>query len=190
MIATLFVGKKVRLSTLDLDQDAPLISQWSHDIDYQALIDSDPARPLSISQVRKKYQKEEADSHLVNFGLRTSTEFRLVGIAGFRWIDYPNGNAWLLLGIGDPKDRNQGYGRDAIQLLLRYAFFELNLHRITAQTFEYNQIAQNLLESSGFTLEVRQRQAIHRYERRWDSLLYGILRDEWMQMQAQDREST
>lgn len=189
MIQTLFDGEKVRLSSLDMNQDAAFISQWSHDIDYQALIDSAPARPLSISQVKKKFQSSESDTHSTIFlGIRTRSDFCLVGTAGFRQIDYPNGNAWLILGIGEPKDRNKGYGSDASFLLLRYAFYELNLHRLTAQTFEYNLSAQNLLERNGFKLEVRQRQAIHRFERRWDGLIYGILRDEWIQKQAGGQE--
>jgi RimJ/RimL family protein N-acetyltransferase len=186
MIQPLFDGEKVRLSSLDLDQDSPLISAWSHDVDYLALIDSAPARPLSISQVKKKFHSEESgNSHIINFGLRTRTDFRLVGTAGFNQIDYPNGNAWLLLGIGEPRDRKQGYGSDAMRLLLKFAFFELNLYRLSALTFEYNITAQNLLERNGFRLEVRQRQAIHRFERRWDALIFGILREEWIQLQSE-----
>ena len=42
------------------------------------------------------------------------------------------------MGIGEPEARGQGFGSEALQLLLRYAFTELNLHRVALNAFEYN----------------------------------------------------
>ncbi len=63
--------------------------------------------------------------------------------------------------------------------MLRYAFDELNLHRLTAMTFEYNTAALNFLQRAGFQIEVRRRQAVNRDGRRWDAIVLGLLRDEW-----------
>ena len=62
---------------------------------------------------------------------------------------------------------------------MRYAFDELNLHRLSAETFEYNAGALRFLERAGFRVEVRRRQAIQRENRRWDVLMLGLLSDEW-----------
>jgi RimJ/RimL family protein N-acetyltransferase len=56
---------------------------------------------------------------------------------------------------------------------------ELNLHRLGANTFEYNAGALRFLERHGFVVEVRRRQGIHRDGRRWDVLYMGLLREEW-----------
>ena len=64
-------------------------------------------------------------------------------------------------------------------MVLRYAFEELNLYRITVETFEYNTGAQAFLEKHGFQCEVRRREAIYRDGRYWDALTYGILAEEW-----------
>jgi hypothetical protein len=40
------------------------------------------------------------------------------------------------------------------------------------------------LESNGFLVEVRRRQASHRDEHRWDVLSMGVLRDGWLRSQG------
>ncbi|MBP1701288.1 MAG: family N-acetyltransferase, partial [Chloroflexi bacterium] len=59
------------------------------------------------------------------------------------------------------------------------AFSELNLYRLGAEIPEYNLGALRLFEKVGFTQEVCRRQALNRDGRRWDALIYGLLRLEW-----------
>jgi len=85
----------------------------------------------------------------------------------------------VALGLGAPADRGQGYGSEVLALLLRYAFDECSLHRLSAIVPAYNLGAMRFFERHGFTLEVRRRQAIARDGQRWDMLQYGLLRSEW-----------
>jgi len=94
-------------------------------------------------------------------------------------VNWSHASGAIALSIGQPEDRGRGYGWQMLRMLLRYAFDELNLHRVGAQTFEYNAGALRFLERAGFVVEVRRRQAIHRDGRRWDLLMLGLLREEW-----------
>jgi RimJ/RimL family protein N-acetyltransferase len=67
----------------------------------------------------------------------------------------------------------------ALHLLLRFAFAELNLFRVTANVAEYNQAAIALLQKFGFVQEVCRRKALERDGRRWDLYIFGLLSDEW-----------
>ena len=106
----------------------------------------------------------------------------MVGFIRLDHIEWNNGGSHMTLGIGDPNDRGRGYGTQALRLILRYAFAELNLYRVTADTFEYNERALRFLQRAGFTAEVRRRQAVHRDGRRWDVIKLGLLREEWEQL--------
>jgi RimJ/RimL family protein N-acetyltransferase len=64
-------------------------------------------------------------------------------------------------------------------LLLRFAFAELNLFRVTIVVPEYCQAAIALVYKFGFVEEVRRRKAILRDDRAWDLLALGLLRSEW-----------
>jgi RimJ/RimL family protein N-acetyltransferase len=184
MDGQLFEGNQIRLAPHDAERDAEIESRWTHDPEYLRLISSDPARPLAPSQIKKQYEEleKEAEKHrnAFHFAIRTKTDDRLIGYVHLRWIEWTHGTGTLALAIGDPSDRRQGFGREALQLILRYAFDELNLHRLTALTFEYNVGALRFLERAGFQIEVRRRQAVNRDGRRWDVLMLGLLRDEWV----------
>lgn len=180
---SLFDGNLVCLAPIDPEGDAEIESKWSHNAEYLRLLNIEPSRPLSPYQVKKKYEKiekkiEESKS-LFYFSIRKRGDDRLVGFAKIFWIAWTHGSGFVQLGIGAPADRGQGYGDEALQLLLRYAFDELNLFRLTVMIPEYNQVALRLFEKSGFVEEVRRRQALNRDDRRWDIIQCGLLLDEW-----------
>jgi RimJ/RimL family protein N-acetyltransferase len=83
------------------------------------------------------------------------------------------------IAIGDPANWGQGYGYEAAQLALAFAFDELNLHRVTTTVFSYNERSIALVEKLGFRTEGAFREFLHRDGRRHDMLLYGLLRPEW-----------
>ena len=116
---------------------------------------------------------------LFYFTVRMRSDDRLIGFAKLYWIEWSNGTGMIQLGIGDAHDRGHGYGSEILSLMLRYAFAELNLYRLTAMIPDYNQVAKLLFQNAGFVEEVRRRQALNRNGRRWDMLHMGLLREEW-----------
>jgi RimJ/RimL family protein N-acetyltransferase len=182
--SALFTGKDLRLTPIDREKDPEVESRWTHDLEYLRMLDSELARPLTPAQVKKKYEEIEKESDQSRsrfyFALRTTSEpERLLGFLEIPWVMWNQGVAGIRLGIGDPADRHKGYGRQALQLMLRYAFDELNLYRLVAQVPAYNRIAIRLFEGDGFVEEVRRREALHRAGQRWDALEFGLLREEW-----------
>lgn len=63
--------------------------------------------------------------------------------------------------------------------MLRYAFDELNLRRISVRVPAYNTAALHLFEKAGFIVEVRRRQMIQRDGQHWDEICLGLLQEEW-----------
>jgi RimJ/RimL family protein N-acetyltransferase len=185
----LFEGKDVRFGPIDYEKDPEIESKWTHDAEFMRLYDIVPARPMSAAMVKKQYEKlekqVEEEKNLYCFQLRAREDDRLIGKAAVQWIEWANGNGWLRLGIGTAEDRRKGYGTQALRMLLRFAFAELNLYRLTAAVPEYNEAAIALLRKVGFTEEVRRRKAVERDGRRCDLILFGLLKDEWQnQVQA------
>jgi len=180
----LFIGKHIRLAPIDHEKDAEIESKWTHDPEYLRMLGPEPVRPLSAAQIKKKYEaieKEEEEKHnLFYFTIRTNDDQEhLVGFVRLTWVDWTNSNAFIQLGIGDSKDRHKGYGSEALALILRYTFSELNLYRLSAIIPEYNEAALALFTKAGFIEEVRRRQAIRRDGKRWDVIQMGILSEEW-----------
>jgi len=187
-IATpLFEGQSICLAPIDHENDPDIVSGWTHHAIYLRMLDPKPARPLSPSQVKKQYEALEKDieesKNLFYFAIHTlpTPDFpeRLIGFVNLHRIDWAHGNGFIQLGIGDPVNWGKGFGFDALKLVLRFAFNELNLHRLTARIPEYNRAALALFRKAGFIEEVRRREAFQRDGRRWDDIHLGLLAAAW-----------
>jgi len=160
----LFEGQLIYLASINPDKDAEMESRWTHDAEFQRLLNPDLVRPLSPAQIKKIYTEieKEMDEKRNQFyftirRLPTDKSFeavnekpqdsdRLLGFARLDWIEWSQGVGSISLGIGEPDERGKGYGSDALRLLLRYAFGELNLFRLGATVPEYNQEQWHLNE--------------------------------------------
>ena len=162
----LFEAKDVRFGPIDHETHPEIESKWTHDADFMRLMELKPVRPLSPAMVKKQYEAIEKEmdenKNLFYFTIRTREDDRFIGNALVEWVDWANGNGFIRLGIGAVEDRRKGYGSQALSMLLRYAFGELNLYRVTAVVPAYNEGAIRLFQKFGFMEEVRRRKAIHR----------------------------
>ena len=180
----LFEGKLIRLAPIDHEKDPQVESLWTHDLTWMRALSRQPAIPLSIAQMKKRYEaiEKEVDEskRLFHFTIRGKEDNRLLGFVRIEWIEWTHGTCSLKLAIGDPLERSKGYGSEAMQLILRFAFNELNLYRLSAVMGEDNPQAKKFFKKFGFVEEVRRRKALMRDGQTWDSIHLGILRDEWL----------
>jgi RimJ/RimL family protein N-acetyltransferase len=187
----LFESQDLRFGPLDHEKDPEIESKWTHDSEFMRLMETAPARPLSAAMIKKQYEKLEKqieeEKNLYHFMIRAKADDRLIGKAVIQWIEWTNGNGWLRLGIGAAEDRRKGYGTQALHMLLRFAFAELNLFRVTAAIPEYNEAAIALVRKFSFTQEVCRRSALERDGRRWDLYVFGLLKDEWQRSATKAR---
>jgi len=180
----LFEGKLIRLAPIDHEKDPEVESRWTHDLELMRSLSQRSAMPLSVAQMKKKYEaieKEvEESKKLFYFTIRGKEDARLLGFIRIEWIEWTHGTGNLRMAIGDRDDRNKGYGSDAMQLILRYAFDELNLYRLSAMVGEDNPGAVRFFKRYGFVEEVRRRKALLRDGQTWDVIHLGLVRDEWL----------
>ena len=181
MNTALLQGELVRLVAANSETDADLFARWSRDAEYLRLEDSGVARPPSLKQIKEDIQTwlEHDKPSEYAFVIRTLADNHAIGTIGLDGIRWSNGDAFVGIGIGDRDYWGRGYGTDAMRAILRFAFMELNLRRVSLDVFEYNPRAIRSYEKAGFKHEGRLRQALNRDGRRWDMLFMGILREEW-----------
>ena len=72
-----------------------------------------------------------------------------------------------------------GYATEAARALVDHGFREMGLQRISSWCIADNAASARVLERLGLQLEGRLRENEHFKDRWWDTLLYGLLRDEW-----------
>jgi RimJ/RimL family protein N-acetyltransferase len=104
---------------------------------------------------------------------------KLIGNCGIHNINWKNRVAEVGIVIGEKEYQNKGFGTEAMELLLEYAFNTVNLHRIELFTYEYNPRAIKSYIKVGFVEEGRRRQFMYFKGKYYDAIMMGILAEEW-----------
>lgn len=179
-----FHGERVQLVAPEPEKDAQHLARWSRDSAYLRLFDATPAQPLSIRFCKDKLEKSIERSDEIRFMIRLLDQDEPVGMATLDGILWSQRTAWLAIGLGERWAWGQGYGTEALNLILRYGFGVLNLHRVSLTVFEYNRRAIRTYEKLHFAVEGRAREFLERNGRRWDMLFMGLLRHDWERSRA------
>ena len=171
-----YEGQRIYLRPIEVE-DEPLFRLWMNDPrNWQPLGRCRPVNKVEETQWLEKSHESDKD---VVFGIVVREDDRLIGSAGLHRIDWIARAATLGIVIGDIGYQDQGYGTEAVKLVLDYGFTTLNLHRVQLDVFSHNPRAVRAYEKAGFVFEGRLREAFHRQGRYIDVLRYGILRREW-----------
>jgi len=173
----LFEGTTIRLTALK-KEDAADMAAWYADAEFMRLFDAATAFPISEEQLASRIEEWHKSETRFVFGLRSRKDERLIGIAGLDEVSWRNRVGWLEIGLGRRHWR-QGYGREALRLILGYAFDELDLHKVQLTVFSYNRAAQRLYECFRFRREGVFREYVYRDGERHDMILMGLLAREW-----------
>ena len=88
-----------------------------------------------------------------HFAIERKDDRTHVGNASIHDIDWVSRTGWFGLFIGEPAAWNRGFGNDAIQTLVRFAFDEMNLVKLRIHIFDYNERAKHILGAQGFVQE-------------------------------------
>lgn len=83
--------------------------------------------------------------------------------------------------------QRQGYGTEAIEWILEWAFKYGGLHRVAMSSFSFSPGARRLYERLGFVYEGSLREALW-FDGGWHDLVYqSILEDEWRERQQKSK---
>jgi RimJ/RimL family protein N-acetyltransferase len=179
-------GKKVYLRPLNAATDLALCQRWINDPQTRPFIGSGS---IPVSAEREKQFFEETEDRKfprnIIMGIVVKATGKMIGTMGLHDINWIDRSATTGALIGDKTNRSRGYGTEAKELLLEYAFNTLNLHRINSQALSYNDASRRYSEKCGYRLEGRLRQAIYKNGRYHDLIQLGLLKSDWQKRKSQ-----
>lgn len=175
----MLTGDKVILRALRR-ADLPRINQFNNDPAFVFLCDEEPWEPVSLEREEAHFEEH------VSAGRRNGPRFAIeadqqyIGHCLLYAIDDFARTCQLGIGIGDPAYQGKGYGRDALRLLLNYAFTMRNLRKVGLNVNADNERAIRSYRACGFVEEGRLREHAFVNGAYIDVLCMGILRAEWL----------
>jgi RimJ/RimL family protein N-acetyltransferase len=165
-------------------EDIPRFVEWMND--ERTVVYLAARAPIGLADEERWFERMvegQGDDRWFFVICRTGDE-RAIGTIGLFDIDLTNGSAGLGISLGDPGDRGQGLGTDALEILLDFAFGELRLERVWLDVYDFNRRAMRSYEKAGFTDEGVLRHAVYRRGRYQDLHRMAILRREWATRRA------
>ena len=169
----MIIGEKVCLCPF-LREDAPAVFNWLNTVTLAHL--NGPYRPTDQMSFDGWFQAIGKDPSKVMFAIRREGDLRLLGYVQITTINPVFRTGEMGIVVGDEAERGKGYGQEALQLVLRHCWDDLNLHRVNLFVVGDNPGAVHVYAKVGFVDEGRMRQAAYVDGRYVDVLVMGVLR--------------
>jgi len=172
-------GEKVTLRAVRRG-DLPRLLDFANDLEVELAGGGDPPVPRPFERIVKDFEREvsEPPHDKTHFAIEADGE--CIGTCGLFNIDRTARHAELGIGIGDKEYWGRGYGREAVGLLLDYAFRLRNLRRVWLEVHSANERAIRAYRSCGFVEEGRMREHVWLGGRYVDNVVIGVMREEWV----------
>lgn len=173
------VGRRIYLSPKGAsEEEIEKYTEWMND--FQVTDYTGKTSQITTYANEKKYlEKVEENIDKRTFNIVNLEDDKLVGTLGLEHINWVERSAVLGVFIGDKDFRSNGYGTEAIQLLLEYGFKYLNLHSIRLDLLSVNERAHKCYLKCGFKDTGCSREEIFLNGKYYDKLHMDILENEF-----------
>ncbi len=172
-------GDRLRLRHVERE-DLPRFVAWLNDPEVRQGLSG--YLPLSMAEEEQWFEgmlKRPPDEQPFVIEARKDAGWVPLGNCSVFAISWRHRSAELGIFLGEKSLWNQGYGTEAMGLLLRHGFHTLNLHRLYLRVHANNPRAIRAYEKAGFVLEGREREAVFQDGKYQDGLRMAVLRHEW-----------
>jgi RimJ/RimL family protein N-acetyltransferase len=159
--------------------DLPRLCEFNNDLEVELAGGGDPPIPQTLARLEAEFDQNAAKGGRDGSGFAIEADGRFIGQCALFNLQETDRTCELGIAIGDKSYWGQGYGREAIKLLLDYAFRLRNLHKVYLRVNGTNERAIRAYRACGFVEEGRWRAHSWSNGAYVDVVCMGILRDEW-----------
>jgi RimJ/RimL family protein N-acetyltransferase len=177
---TEFSGQNVIIRKIALS-DAKDIYENLKDKDITKLMRMEIPNGYNVSHAKKlisQFLKDFSVGKGYAFSIVLKKSNNLIGVIDFFKVNKDTKKAELRYWIGK-KYWGLGYTQEAVNLILKFGFSELKLHRISASHFQENEASGKVLLRTGFQLEGIMRDAVLKNGKWYNAVQYSILEQDY-----------
>ncbi|WP_411953982.1 GNAT family N-acetyltransferase [Alkalibacillus sp. S2W] len=162
-----------------IPEDLPHILQSTKDPTIRYLTGT--TATFSLEQLQNHFDKTQDDQSRFDFAICLTQTGQFIGEGAILDIDRYNQSAAFRLALSHSTYFNQGFGSQAIRLLLAIVFDEYQLNRLQLEVYSHNTRAIAAYEKLGFKREGVLRQALYYDGNYYDEIVMAMLKEEYVQ---------
>ena len=159
--------------------DLERLCEFNNDLEVELAGGGDPPMPQPLERLQADFDREAAKGGRDDATFAIEVNGQMIGSCGLFHFNTTAQTAELGIGIGDKAYWGQGYGREAVGLLVEYAFRYRNFQRVWLWVHAANERAIRAYQATGFVEEGRLRRHVWSNGRHDDAVCMGVLREEW-----------
>jgi len=169
----MIVDKYVNLRSLE-EEDLPILKKWRNN--KSTRIHTREFRLLNMINQKQWFQSihKENPPKFIMFGINNKKN-KLIGVCGLTYIDWKNRHAEISIILSQEKWQRTKEAKNTIDILTKYGFGELNLHRLWVEIFETAPENIKLFEKMNFVKEGKLREKLWRGNKWHNSFIYSKL---------------
>lgn len=169
----------LRIELIGLDEESiETVKKWTEDSSLRRLIGS--RKPVSDFEHKEWYKNKSLDKSNLTLLIRKKESNKVIGIVGSMNTDYVNRVAEVFIYIGDENEKFNGYGKESLKEMLKILYFELNIRKVQAKIFEYNDPSKKMFESFGFKKEAVFKKHQYRDKKYYDVIIMSHYKEEFI----------
>jgi len=135
--------------------------------------------PLTEEDENKWIASQSKFAKDYNFVIEDLKTGAYIGGCGLKAVDWKNRHVEVGIMIGNSDFRGCGYGTDAMKILIRFIFNELNLRKIKLYVFSFNKRAIRSYEKCGFKTEATLKEELYRDGQYQDVYIMSIFKKDF-----------
>jgi ribosomal-protein-alanine N-acetyltransferase len=157
---------------------ANIYAKWGNDPEVRLYMRN--VMPRTLETIKKRYEpQEEGPPEHIGFTIYHKKDKKPIGSIGLSRINWFNRWANAYAQIGEKEYWGKEIATEAVKLLLKYAFEELNLHKISGGAAIYNIGSWTVAEKVGFTFEGISKDEFYVNGEYVDVKKYYYLQNDW-----------
>ncbi|PFZ32903.1 GNAT family N-acetyltransferase [Bacillus wiedmannii] len=160
--------------------DAPIILESTTDNEIRYMTGTKST--FSLEQIKTHIDHINNDSSRYDFAICLKSTEEMIGELSILDIDEENKRAGFRISMLSIALTGQGYGTEAITIVLKFVFEQLYLNRLQLEVFSHNLRGIRAYEKVGFVKEGTLRQSLFYNDTFSDEIIMAILKSDYKDM--------
>lgn len=174
----MYSGQLVKLRAYKED-DIEKAVEFINDEEVKKLMDSNIPFPMTKWQEEEWVRSRKANTDFTyDFAIEDLKTGKYIGGCSINECDVKNRTCVVGIMIGDKEYWGKGYGSDALKVLIKFIFEEVNMNKIKLNVFSFNNRAIACYKKVGFKEEGILKKEIYRNGRYHDEIIMAMFKDD------------
>lgn len=174
----MYIGELIRLREYRRE-DIELAKEYVNKEEIRQY--TEPGIPFlyTLHNEEQWYERISPHEQEYNFAIEALDTKKYIGGCGIHNLDYKNSKVDIGIFIGDEAYLNRGYGTEALKILVKFIFEQMNINKVKLEVYSFNIRAQRCYEKVGFKKEAVLKDEIFRNGKYHDIICMSIFKEDY-----------